>query len=130
MTNEVATTEFQQDKSLCPAFADPLPDMLVSLNKAMLYAGAAAAKEDKAYLKAHMDEGMADRVNRTVAGIRLGDQLVFETSFAWFCAAALVELVCIALILPTYWEFWTLGRPVSFSPLEIAKVDASTALRV
>ena len=39
-----------------------------------------------------------------------------------FLAAALLELICIGLVLPTYVGWWKLGRSVSFSPLEIAKV--------
>ena len=61
-------------------------------------------------------------VNRTVLGDVQGTHETFETNLKWFAAALAVELTCIALVLPTYWGWWKLGRPVSFSPLEIAKV--------
>lgn len=47
-----------------------------------------------------------------------------------YIAAAIVELVCILLVLPTYWGWWKLGRPVSFSPLELAKVCWSMCSRI
>lgn len=78
---------------------------------------------------------------------------VVDLMFRFFVAAAVVELLCIALVAPTYWGWWRIGRPVrtlhvtgltygscvivafanllslgqvSFSPLEIAKVFRTT----
>lgn len=56
-----------------------------------------------------------------MAGFQYGDQNVFQTNYWWFTAAAVLEVMCIACILPTYWGWRRLGRPVSFSPLELAK---------
>ena len=38
-------------------------------------------------------------------------------------------MICSLLILYTYWDYWTLGREVSFSPLELAKAFDAPGLR-
>ena len=104
----------------CQTFTDPHNTVLASLNKLMVYAGAYAGTRDPSRLVGTLDPGL--EVNSTITGYLVGDQNVFHTEYGFFVAAAIVELVCILLILPTYWGWWKLGRPVSFSPLEMAKV--------
>lgn len=58
----------------------------------------------------------------TTMGRLTGTESVYHTDYRFFAAAIIVELVCVALVAPTYWNWWKLGRAVSFSPLEIAKV--------
>jgi hypothetical protein len=106
----------------CSPFRDPTADVLRSLNTMMVYAGAVSASstpEYKAAYQAGMDPNLP--MHYTVEGELMGDRPIYSTEFRFFGAAALVELVCIAAILPMYWGFWTLGRPVSFSPLELAR---------
>ena len=106
----------------CPSFADPMYDSIASIKKLMVYAGALAAREHISWLEPRMDPNLVDAINSTITGYLVGDQNVFHADYRFFIAAVLVELVCIALVVPTYWGWWKLGRPVSFSPLEIAKV--------
>lgn len=73
-----------------------------------------------AYLEGLMDNDLP--VHRIITGLRSGSHAVFFTAYGYFGLAAVVELICLACILPTYWGWWKLGRDVSFSPLEIAKV--------
>lgn len=88
----------------------------------MVYTGMFAARESVASLKARMEPQWADSIRTTITGQEVGKQSVFNTNFHYFAAAAVLELVCIVLIAPTYWGWWKLGRHVSFSPLEVAKV--------
>jgi hypothetical protein len=49
------------------------------------------------------------------------DETVYAVRYGWLTGAvALIALSCLD-ILQTYWGWWLLGRPVSLSPLEIAK---------
>jgi hypothetical protein len=73
-----------------------------------------------------MDAGT--HMDQTVFGELLGDHSVFSTDYNYFVAAAIVEVCCVAVISVMYWGWWTLGRPVSFSPLEIAKAFQSPLL--
>jgi hypothetical protein len=74
-------------------------------------------------LQSRMDPGMF--MHSTVNGTIEGSHPVYETNFIYFMAAAVVEVIVVAVLIPIYWGWWTLGRPVSFSPLEIAKVEYS-----
>ena len=87
-----------------------------------LYAGALAGNaivEGKTNIGSKMDS----RVRSVVEAQPSGQISMYHTDYSWFIAAAVLELVCIVLILPMYRGWWTIGRPVSFSPLEIAKVS-------
>jgi hypothetical protein len=62
-------------------------------------------------------------ISRT--GIRTDPQQVFVSSYGWFAGAATLNFVTICVVLYTFYGWWRLGRPVGFSPLEIAKVSPS-----
>ena len=111
----------------CPSTLDPWEDAMKSLNSLMFYGGVAAVRQDWAHWgknvtwKPHMDPGL--EFHTPVTGYIKGTQSIYHTNLSWFLAAAIVEGVCIALILPTYMGWWRLGRAVSMSPLETAKVS-------
>lgn len=70
------------------------------LNKLMFVTGVyAAMHEDHAWLETRLDPGLP--LNTTVIGSVLGHHNVFETHYNWFIGAAIVEIVCILLVLPT-----------------------------
>jgi hypothetical protein len=109
------------DNTTCPSFSDPMAAMLASWNRLMVYTGMIAAEIERTEeVEARMDPGM--RVHDAVMGQQLEDVNVYKTNFDWFIAAVVVELVCIGIIAPLYWGWWNLGRPVGFSPLEMALV--------
>ena len=58
-----------------------------------------------------------------------GPQEVFKSDFAFFFAAAALELLTIVLVASTFFGYWRLGRQVSFSPLEIAKAFDAPMLK-
>ena len=107
----------------CLTFQDPQEDVLQDLNRLMFLLGRAAvsgAIGNITYPQMHVDPGLP--VKTSTLGYLQGDHIIYETNLRWFGAAVVIELVCIALILPTYFGWWRLGRAVSFSPLETAKV--------
>lgn len=112
------------DGSVCTSYRDPRPDIIADMNKMMVYAGLVASREDPAFLERRMDAGL--QVNTTVVGQLVGEHSIYQAQYQYFAAALLVEVICIALIIPTYYGFWSLGRPVSFSPLEMAKVESTS----
>lgn len=89
----------------------------------MVYLGVQASGEDQQYLTTHMDPGWP--IHTTTVGTVAGNRNISRSDFSFFTAAALVEIMCIILIAPTYWGWWRFGRPFSFSPLEIAKVSTT-----
>jgi len=113
---------------LCGAWRDPMEDVIRDLNNLMFRSGAHVAQNFDHLVAVgpqHMfDPGM--HPSHSVTGKLLGLHNIFQSDYWWFLGAAIVELVCIMLVLPTYMGWWRLGRPVSFSPLEIAKVCCPT----
>lgn len=95
--------------------------MIQRMNQVMFRIGVFAAQTlPPSLLKERLDPGL--EVNTTTVGQVVGEHNVFQTDLWWLMAAALVEIVCVSLILPTYFGWWRIGRRVTFSPLEIAKV--------
>lgn len=111
------------DSDSCPSYRDPRRDFIRDLNKLMVYSGMVAAAE-KDNLKPMMILDADLGYETITTGSVLGEHTIFEAHLRWFAAAAAVVVGCILLIAPTYWGFWKIGRPVSFSPLEMAKVTS------
>lgn len=103
----------------CYSYRDPYDTIVNSMNKLMFYFGAAAAQESLQYLEDRLDAGLS--TENTAVGSVIGDISVYRTNYWFFLGAAVVEVICIALILPTFWGWWKMGRPVSFSPFEVAR---------
>lgn len=60
-------------------------------------------------------------VQQQVTVFKAYNETVFTVNYAWlFGGSSLIALAGLA-IAPLYWGWWHLGRPVSLSPLEIAK---------
>ncbi len=97
----------------CFSFSDPLDTVLESFNKIMIYAGSQQTAKSPSYLESRLDPGYP--VNYTMEGMILGRHDTYHTNYWFFLGAAIVELVCIALVAPTYWGWWRIGRPVSTS---------------
>jgi hypothetical protein len=123
--------EFQKSgtTSNCPTFMNPQSRVMESMNMLMILGGAIAADQnatERARLANLLDPGLA--IEATVPATRRGLQAVFDTNYWYFFAAALVEVVCVVFIAPTFYGWWRLGRSVSFSPIEIAKSFESPLL--
>lgn len=108
------------------SFRDPQPDVIASVNKLMVYIGAFAGSLPNHEKQGDMDPGLAWETE--ITGYQSGTAPQFHTDYWYFFAAALIEVVCVAFIAPTYWGWWRIGRPVSFSPLEMAKAFESPML--
>lgn len=130
--NPQASDQFlEQTVDQCLVYSDPRDTVLESMNELMFYVGVLMPQlEDLPnwYFKKTLDSGLTPYVN--VTGQLQRTREVFHTDLLWFMAAVIIEVVCIAMILPTYRGYWTLGRHVSFSPLEIAKVRIILAFEV
>lgn len=120
----IAALYLREQANTCHTYTDPHEEVLASINKLMVYIGAEAAKTkgtDSDYLKTHMDPGWP--INTTATADVVGEHNIYRTDYRFFAAAVILEIACILLVVPTYWGWWRLGRPCSFSPLEVAKVS-------
>ena len=106
--------------AVCGSYADPTSTIRAGLNDLMFRMGVDAAKFNYSAVKTTLDPGLTTSQN--VTGAQGGSHNIYRTNFWYFLGASLLEFCCMGLILPLYWGWWRLGRPVSFSPLEIAKV--------
>ena len=122
---------FESNDNCLPVLKDPFPDIQVGLNEIMFRAGIWAAanyNNNRTALAPLLDAGIETYYNTT--GTRIDAQNVFISVYWYFLGAALINLVTIMVIVCTFYGWWRLGRAVSLSPLEIAKVRfISSAVR-
>ncbi|EMC99606.1 hypothetical protein BAUCODRAFT_29977 [Baudoinia panamericana UAMH 10762] len=57
-------------------------------------------------------------INKDVILVR--QSVHYATNFGYMWGAFASMLICVVLVLPSYWGFWQLGRKVSLGPFEIA----------
>lgn len=84
----------------CNSFTDPHRDVFNSLNQLVFRIGAfAAVQKSSSYLESHMDPSVtySTVVDAEIEGIHN----IYRSNFYWFAAAAVVELVAIAVVIPT-----------------------------
>ncbi|CAK4034145.1 Hypothetical predicted protein [Lecanosticta acicola] len=119
---------FYAGDDCAPSWNNPMSDITATLNDVMFRTAVHAASElPEAELLDLIDPGL--EVDQEVQGLRVDAQPIFKTRWPFFWAAASVQLVCVLLVLVTYWDYWKLGRSVSLSPLEIAKAFDAPLLR-
>lgn len=108
----------------CSSFYDPLEYVVQKYQEMMFRSGAYFGQEFEptSLWKAALDANQ--NAHQVVTGNILGHHDAFHTNYAFFATALAIEIACIAIILTTYWGWWRLGCPVSFSPVEIAKVSS------
>ena len=130
-TDSSAATAFQIPyggiQQRCPSFSDPHGEVLKNMNTLMVQAGTIMASQDSSVVAdfESRTDPSTPPFRRTITGYRTGAHDVYHTNYMYFLGAALVEAFCVAIIAPLYWGWWKLGRHMSFSPLEIAKVRSS-----
>src|SRR5438045_1641832 len=88
------------------SWKDPTPDVLAGIRE-MVFRSAVSASNatDKQILAG------TDTANRTF----------YTSDYRYLIAAMVVMVVDVCVIIPLFLGWWQLGRPVSLSPIEIAK---------
>lgn len=69
--------------------------------------------------------GLSQVVNATQTSV----VTVYKSQYHYFAAALIPMLVTTTSILPTFYGWWQLGRPMTLSPIEIAKAFDSKILK-
>lgn len=113
----------------CIDYLDPKDTVLEDMNRLMFYLGYLTGTRTDgpvaAWLKSELEPGL--KADPIVTGRVRGHHNVYRSDLRWFGAAAAMQTSCIALVLLTFIGWWRLGRPVSFSPIEIAKVRVAAS---
>lgn len=109
------------DPGVCaPAYRDYHPDIVAEMNRIMFRAGFWFANNwNRTHLASLSDPGLESTYNTT--GVLRSPVPVFSSNFNYFAGAAAIQIVTITVLTFNFYGFWRLGRPVSFSPLELAK---------
>lgn len=107
------------------SFQDPFTQIMVDLNTLMFITSQDLWNRNINYENATIYEEESRVFVQGQAYLR-ESHYITDWGFAWGAFAATV--VCIFCVLPSYWGFWELGRPVTLSPIEIANAFQAPVL--
>jgi hypothetical protein len=111
--------QFSGDSAESRYFLDPTDYMINQMRQIAFRASVHAAKEN----------ATASNATQTVQYNGTSAETIYVTNFTLIAAAALLNLLAVIAILPTYRGWWKLGRQFSLSPLEIARAFNAPLLR-
>ncbi|KAJ9643991.1 hypothetical protein H2199_003857 [Coniosporium tulheliwenetii] len=135
------------DGSARPTFIDPMPDIFATLDDLSLrFAMTDIPVTDPSiwlsfqpymeenlanWLEAHPNETLAtlSRPNQTVQAKQITMVPVYSSRYSYLAAALAVMLLTTTSIIPTFYGWWHLGRPMTLSPIEIANAFDAKLLK-
>jgi hypothetical protein len=113
-------------KACSYTWADPRSSVMAGLNELMFRTGVYLAEQktfidNATAIKDFLDPGLV--TDYTVVGTLQKTQAVFKSDYPYFYGGATFELLVILFVASTFYGCWRLARPVSWCPLEMAKVS-------
>ncbi|PYI14805.1 hypothetical protein BO99DRAFT_291356, partial [Aspergillus violaceofuscus CBS 115571] len=69
------------------------------------------------------------QTNQTVNSVLTTEEVVFKLHLEFLAAGVLVTIACVIPVASTFYGWWKIGRPVTMSPIEIAKAFNAPVLR-
>ncbi|KIY01333.1 uncharacterized protein Z520_02885 [Fonsecaea multimorphosa CBS 102226] len=123
------TEEYEYGTDGCPLiFVDPMTDIMVGLNTLTFLTA-----QDLYNRPTFLDNPDADwdaysNSSRVfVPASERRPEVYYQTKYGWMFGALASTLVCVLLVLPSYWGFWELGRKVTLNPIEVANAFQAPA---
>jgi hypothetical protein len=96
--------------------ASLLLDTVTSINEIMFI----NAMNNIGWTQAQIDDPNYYGPSNTFNGTQFSDTVHYSTNIWYMIGAVISTFLCVLCVLPTYWGYWQLGRPVALSPFEIA----------
>lgn len=97
---------------------NPMEDMINSMREIAFRTALQIAADNSSFVGARQTVPFQEELPKTI----------YITNFDFLIAAVVVSLVGVISVIPTYWKFWELGRPMTLSPVEIAKAFSAPML--
>lgn len=95
----------------CPSYLDTHEDVMKAMTKMIVYmATYTNGLHAKALLPHRRMNADLLAEKSEITGYKVGNHNVYNTEYQFFVISAVIEVVCIALVAPTYWGWWKLGR--------------------
>ncbi|OAP57429.1 hypothetical protein AYL99_08167 [Fonsecaea erecta] len=128
-TGQFSGTEEESDSTQgCPyTYPDPMTDLMVGLNT-LTFLTAEDLWNRPGYVDTEVDWDVWSNASRVyVEATQRKPQVYYQTKYGWMFGALASTLVCVLLVLPSYWGFWELGRKVTLNPIEVANAFQAPA---
>ncbi|KAE8364918.1 hypothetical protein BDV27DRAFT_157399 [Aspergillus caelatus] len=108
---------------------DPTPQVVAELQKLMFRTALSVPNNSSQPLPLLQHGEELIQQNQTVDVVKLEDVSVFQVHYGYLAAGAAVMGVCLAVVALTFYEWWKIGRPITMSPVDIAKAFNAPVLK-
>ncbi|KAF7592218.1 hypothetical protein BBP40_000489 [Aspergillus hancockii] len=107
---------------------DPTPKIVAELQKLMFRAALSVPYDASQPLPVGAATNRKVQQIQTVDVVKLKNTSVFEVDYGYMAAGAAVMGVCLVVVAATFYKWWKIGRPITMSPIEIAKAFKAPVL--
>ncbi|KAK2800690.1 hypothetical protein FQN50_008000 [Emmonsiellopsis sp. PD_5] len=120
--NYFRSKEFNSSTYCFFTFDDPADDMKRNIHELMFRTALAA-------VSAPGNEKNRAKMNKTIVVEQTNKELVFQARYEYLGGALVVMLAALLAVSMTYYGWWQLGRKMSMSPIEMARVFNAPLLK-
>ncbi|KAH0842950.1 hypothetical protein AYO21_03335 [Fonsecaea monophora] len=122
------TKEVDDASEGCPfSYPDPMTDLMIGLNT-LTFLTAQDLWNRPGYTDTDVSWDAWSNSSRVlVEATQRKAEVYYRTRYPWMFGALASTLVCVLLVLPSYWGFWELGRKVTLNPIEVANAFQAPA---
>lgn len=106
-----ATPDGSYPSPVYMSWNDPMDDMINTIREIAFRTALYAASSNQTLANS----------TQTVSFLGAENQTIYVTDYRYLMLGAVVSLLGIIAVVPTFWGWWENGREVSMSPLEVAK---------
>lgn len=111
----------------CPgnvSWNDPTDDILTAFNEMMFRSAIQAAGSEPILYNLAVPDGGANKTfssQNSATATQSSTRNIYLTNYKYVVGSAVVMMIAILAVIPTFEGFWHLGRSISMNPIEVAK---------
>ncbi|RAH84574.1 hypothetical protein BO86DRAFT_441396 [Aspergillus japonicus CBS 114.51] len=110
-------------------WSDPTSAVISTLQEIMFRTALAAANDSSRLEYYKGVDATRVQTNQTVNSVLTTEEVVFKLHPEYLAVGVLVTIACVIPVASTFYGWWKIGRPVTMSPIEIAKAFNAPVLR-
>ncbi|OQU94425.1 hypothetical protein CLAIMM_00784 [Cladophialophora immunda] len=122
------TEEWDDNYGDCPyTYIDPMTEVMMGLNTLTFLAANDLYNRPEILDSTMTWDAWANKSGVLTEATQRKNEVYYRTKYGWMFGALASTLVCVLLVLPSYWGFWELGRKVTLNPIEVANAFQAPA---
>lgn len=102
-------------------WSDPTEEVISSLQEIMFRTALSASNDSSPFYYYSGVNASHVQTNQTMNTVEVSLLPAFQVHYGYLAAGVAVMIACVVPVASTFYGWWRIGRPISLSPIEIAK---------